>query len=320
MMVADPAPGRPYALVTGAAGEDPLAEREAIVALYKAHGALLLRGFAIDLPRFRTFTASLCPTSVFNESRGRTVLDAEANILSVAPGDAAFPLHPELAREPWRPDACFFACFSSPAAGGETLICDGIALADALPEPIRDAFAAQRLRYLQPALPEELAYWLGTPDPDAALLAAPPPGCPYRFVSNGERIWRFFTRPALHKPMFAERPAFGNFLLFARYHRGENRFPTLADGTIVPDDWVAAAKAAGDRVSAAIAWQQGDLLMLDNSRFMHGRNAIRDKAERRIASHFGYLDFAVPDVEEVHDAPWRRPGFRPPVLAPKPAR
>lgn len=320
MIIAEPARGRPYALITGAPGEDVLAGRDALVACYKAHGALLLRGFDFDLTRFRAFTASFCPTSVFNESRGRAVLDAEANILSVAPGDAAFPLHPELAREPWRPDVCFFACFNPPGTGGETLICDGIALVDALPAPVREGFAANRLRYLQPALAEELAYWLGTPEPSAEQLAAPPPNCPYRFVSNGERIWRFFTRPALHKPMFADARAFGNFLLFARYHRGENRFPTLEDGTIVPDDWVAAAKAAGDRVSAAIGWRQGDLLMLDNSRFMHGRNAIRDRDERRIASHFGYLDFALPDTEEIAGAPWRRPGFRPPVPEPKPGR
>ena len=53
--------------------------------------------------------------------------------------------------------------------------------------------------------------------------------------------------------------------------------------------------------------------MLDNTRVMHGRNTIVDPSERVIASYFGYLDFAVPDGEEIPDAPWRRQAFRPPA-------
>lgn len=311
--IADPAPGRPYAVIHGAPGQSPLAiPRDTAVALYKAHGALLLRGFDMDLEQMRGFNARYCPTSVFNESRGRITLDAAANIQSVAPGDAALPLHSELAREPWKPDTCFFACFDPPSEGGETILCDGTELVRALAPEVREAFAGARLRYLQPATPHELEYWLGAADPGDAQLKAPPPGCPYRFVRAPERIVRFFTRPALHKPMFTDAPAFGSFLIFARYHLDERRFPTLADGTPVPDGWVAEAKAAGDRVSAAVRWERGDLLMFDNTRFMHGRSAIHDLGERRIASYFGYLDFAEPDAEEIPDAPWRRGNFRPP--------
>jgi len=53
--------------------------------------------------------------------------------------------------------------------------------------------------------------------------------------------------------------------------------------------------------------------VLDNSRFIHGRNAITNVAERRIATYFGYLKFAIPDPEEGPDPLWRKPGFRPPL-------
>lgn len=93
---------------------------------------------------------------------------------------------------------------------------------------------------------------------------------------------RSFSRPALHHPMFAERLAFGNFLLFARFHQQRPDFPTLDDGSNVSDSWVEAIRAAASRLSAPIAWQRSDVLMLDNTRFMHGRNAITDPTERVI--------------------------------------
>ena len=62
-----------------------------------------------------------------------------------------------------------------------------------------------------------------------------------------------------------------------------------------------------------IEWRKGDVLMLDNTRFMHGRTAIRDPGKRRIATYFGYLRFARPDPEEPPNAVWRREDFLPPL-------
>ena len=53
---------------------------------------------------------------------------------------------------------------------------------------------------------------LGTGDrlPSDRELAAPPPQSPYFFRRMGTMIARGFTRPALHRPMFTDAPAFGN--------------------------------------------------------------------------------------------------------------
>ena len=56
-----------------------------------------------------------------------------------------------------------------------------------------------------------------------------------------------------------------------------------------------------------------DVLVLDNTRFLHGRRAIADAAQRTIATFFGYVRFAVPDTEELPQAPWRQGDFRPPL-------
>ena len=317
MDVALPRPGQPHVVLTATGESGPLdIDRDTIAGLYRAHGALLLRGFATDLAAFRGFTARFCAASVFNESPDRGVLDGAANIQTVNAGGDPFPLHPELSREPWKPDTAFFACLRPPSVMGATTIADGIAIADALPPAVRAVFTARRLRYHMPAPPEMLAFWLGSETPDAAALAMPPPWCPYSFPRLGGTIVRSFSRPALHRPMFAGRPAFGNFLLFARYYLGRRGFPCFDDGTPVADPLLDAVMDAAAPLTVPIRWRAGDLLMLDNSRFMHGREAVVADDGRLIASFFGYLTFAEPDGEEPADAIWRRGGFRPPVRRP----
>ena len=309
-----PAANQPHVIVERSGAETVLElDRAELIALYKRHGALLLRGFDLDAGRFRRFARGFCPTSVMNESPGRRPIEADQNVYTVDGGTGAFALHPELSREPWKPDVAFFGCLSAPSSGGATVICDGVELVRALPEPLRAALLPRRLLYIKPTWPSLLEYWLGTANPTEAQMAAPPSWCPYTFhIVHGDLV-RVFTRPALHRPMFADAPAFGNFLLFARFNNNRPDHPVLDDGRPVPEAWLQAIKAVGDRLMVPVEWRNGDVLMLDNTRFLHGRTAITDPGERLIATYFGYVDFAVPDSEEPADAVWRREDFAPPL-------
>ncbi len=309
-----PEAGRPMVLVEPTSERDIMAlDHDEVIARYKQHGVILFRGFDADLNQFYAFAKRFCKTGVVNESPGRTPLDPVNGIYAVDGGTSAFSLHPELSREPWKPDVAMFGCLSAPGQGGLTTVCDGVALVKALPDEVRRGLEGRRLVYLKGTWPSQLEYWLGTATPDDNLLRNPPAGCPYQFMRlNDGRVARLFTRPALHKPMFCDEPAFGNFLLFARFNNGRTDFPLLDDYRPVPEDWLQAIKAAGDALSSAVRWRKGDLMMVDNTRFMHGRTAIVDAEERQIATYFGYLDFAIPDPEEPVDAIWRREDFEPP--------
>jgi len=303
------------AIVAADPGETPLDIPERMfVDAYKTFGALLLRGFPTDFDAFRKVTDRFCIASVFNESKGREVLDEELNIQTVNTGNAAFPLHPELSREPWKPDICFFWCMHAPSDGGETTVCDGVEVVKRLSPEVRDAFARRRLRYTRIAPEDAGQFWLNTANPTGAQLQAVPPGCPFEFsfLRDGQLV-QSFTRPALHKPMFTGELAFGNFLLFGRYLKGMMNFPTFENGQIVGNDLLDPVKDIGDRLMMPVTWTTGDIVVLDNTRFMHGRNRITNTAERRIATYFGYLRFAIPDPEEGPDPLWRKPGFRPPT-------
>lgn len=280
----------------------------------ESSGLLLLRGFGTTLSGFAALTENLCASSVFNESPHRDLLDHETGIQSVNKGGDPFPLHPEIAREPWRPDVALFACLGAPEVGGQTNLCDGIRIVEKLSESLRRELEQRRLIYIKPAIPEELAYWLGTETPGDELLANPPTTSPYEFrrQPNGV-VLRIFTRPAFEKPLFQDKPAWGNFVLFARDYLGRRNFPILEGIGEFPEDWLNEIRTVSRKLTYAHKWQQGDVLVVDNSRYMHGRRAIADEVERRIATSFGYLPGIAQRPGEPADPPWRSGHFIPPT-------
>jgi len=301
----------PLAVVPGDGASLESADAAAVRPLIEEHGAVLLRGFDTTLEGFAALAEALCSTAVFNESPNRELLSQGVQIQSVDLGGDPFPLHPELAREPWRPDLAMFACLDPPSVGGQTNICDGIAIADNLPAGLRQDLEGKRLFYIRPASPEVLRYWLGTDRPDDGLLADPPAACPYWFRRSQRGILRGFTRPVLEPTLFQQRPAFANFLLFARDYLRLTRIPLL-EGQPFDDETVDTIRAVARSLTYSHRWQQGDVVLLDNSRFMHGRKAIADPGDRRIATYFGYLRGIDRREGEPPEPVWRRETFVPP--------
>lgn len=271
---------------------------------FKEHGAILFRGFRHDLDSLSRFTSRFCSRFVRNESGRRSRISQDGTTQSVNLGREAFPLHPELSRVPWRPDIAWFACARPPSSGGETLVCDGAAIVDQLSDATRQSVSHRGILYREETPMGAFTDWLGVPPPDDDALAALSRESPFCFLRRDGRIYRQFTRPFLHQSLFGRRRVFGNFLLFARYMLGTCEFPVFEDGSVIPDALVAELKSASDSITVAHRWREGDVLMLDNSRFMHGRNAVTEPEERQIWTQFGYASFLEDDDPRLAE-PWR---------------
>lgn len=275
-----------------------------LIDLFRTHGALLLRGYRFDLDSFTAFTKRFCSRFVRNESGRRMPVSTDGTTQTVNLGRDAFPLHPELSRVPWRPDIAWFACARPPAAGGETLVCDGLAVVPRLAEALRRQVADRALLYREETPMGAFTDWLGIAPPDDATLSRLSASSPFRFERQGPRIFRSFSRPFLHRPLFSDEAAFGNFLLFARYMLKTREFPTFEDGSLISDEICSGLKTVTDDLTIAHRWQVGDVLMLDNSRYMHGRNAVTEPGERVIWTQFGYAGF-LPADDRRRAEPWR---------------
>lgn len=69
---------------------------------------------------------------------------------------------------------------------------------------------------------------------------------------------------------------------------------TLIDGSEIPQSHMDEIRSLSNQLTEEINWQKGDLLMLDNKRFMHGRRAFDPNDDRDIVviqtarASFGY--------------------------------
>ena len=79
---------------------------------------------------------------------------------------------------------------------------------------------------------------------------------------------------------------------------------------IIPIDVVESLKKAGDKNMETLKWQINDVMMIDNTRFLHGRNRIENITQRKILTYFGFLNFANTSNDPVQNARWRNPDWK----------
>ena len=132
----------PFALTgINARGLDELAVDELLAAVDE-RGVVLLRGYEFCGDTIARLAERLFARFfIHGGARERVSDDDRVQLAEV--GTEALRVHCEMAYTPLRPDLCLFACAQAPRADGETLICDGLAVADALEPGTRERFAAQ---------------------------------------------------------------------------------------------------------------------------------------------------------------------------------
>ncbi|MCT9084134.1 TauD/TfdA family dioxygenase [Streptomyces fulvoviolaceus] len=244
-------------------------------------GHLLLRGFQPTVEDFNDLVqqyssrTTLDPARVFHGSAAQ----------KVDSGHDPIGLHLENGGTPYAPELLWFHCVKAARSGSETTVCDGYRVWDALSDRAKEAFAAQPVRYAR-TVPAELwrrlaAFMAGDGrGPDevtvADLYEQANPGSKVEFRENADGSLHYdFQVYAAHPTKWSTRTAWANSLLGPsfNYETPDIRF---ADGSSIPDDLVAEYTSVTEAVTEDIPWQDGDIVLIDNSRVMHGRRAITD--------------------------------------------
>jgi len=266
-------------------------------------GMFLLRGFDVSHASFENFTARLCDR--FHDVGTRQAIDtpnSDGYTSEVPKSNFSLFAHSEGAYRPWPPppDVCFFNCVRSPGdASGQTMLVDGAGFLERLPEELQERFDRQGVIY-QARWDE--ARWRtefgvnSLEELDALVLAHPQ--CEYQI--EGECIEVRCQVPAIQVSMGGAR-AFANGLLahlphvshprwqgLNAYSKGTNRV-FFGDGEEIPEDVIHRLIDIQDEIALNHAWRGNDLLVLDNTRVMHGRRETEGGGERIIRSRFGRL-------------------------------
>ncbi|WP_433017934.1 TauD/TfdA family dioxygenase [Kribbella sp. CA-294648] len=266
------------------------------------HGAVLLRAPGQTVEAFTSLTDQLMD-AVVHEATGTTdrePIEGNTTIATVNRGDDAIPLHREAAMYPGSPGLLAFYCERPAETGGETTICDGIELLSRLDPSIRTFVIEETLVWLLRAPGPRWKAGLNMSSVEHAKSALPaiqaalPSWQSFSAEFEGDTMHAVFRTKAVAPSQFTGQPAFGSTLLAHRY-RAPGEFNALnlvklqlEDGSTYPEHVLTILQETAESLAIEIAWRPGDIVIVDNTRFMHGRRAYSDPA-RRILLRMGHL-------------------------------
>lgn len=264
--------------------------RETLYKLLKTAGAVMFRGFHVDVDSFTAFVDANSSKTTFDP--GREFFSKSAQLVNV--GNEAIDLHCENGNGPWRPDLSWFYCQLAAAQDGRTTICDGARLWTELSESTRALFTSTRIKYCRMYPPVKWKTFAASLLPGglspsevtvrhAQTILGAIPGISYRVLED-ESIYAEYVCSAVTKSKLSGQDAFANSM------RGPYGGQTvrMEDDSPVPRAVEEDVTRTSARLTEELPWQDGDVVVVDNTRYMHGRRAFRDP-RRRIFVALSYI-------------------------------
>ncbi|WP_437730216.1 TauD/TfdA family dioxygenase [Sorangium sp. So ce1335] len=270
------------ALITAQPGTPlDVLDRSTVMQVLADAGFLLLRGFDTSVGEFSRLVRRMSERITLDPARSLHGGVAQ----KVDAGLDAIGLHCENGNSPFMPHLCWFFCERAASIGSETTVCDGYRAWDALSPAAQRAFLDRDIVYSRHV---EAAKWKSFVHhalqgakrvedislDDLLSLADARPGTVIR-PSAGEAIYYEFQVPAARRTLFSDRIAFANSILGPSYNYEKPRI-TFADREPIPLSLLDEVVRVTEAVTVDIAWRDGDVLLVDNTRAMHGRRAILD--------------------------------------------
>jgi alpha-ketoglutarate-dependent taurine dioxygenase len=272
VMITATEPGTPLRALSDIDVEDLLARS----------GHIVFRGFAATGECFNEMVLAYSSRITLDPAR---VFQGNA-AQKVDSGKEALGLHIENGATPFIPDLLWFFCEKAAAEGSQTTVCDGVRVWERLSDEARETFTYAPISYSR-TVPRELwqkfaaylandsrsaedmhitdLYDLTSTYGKAEFVEQDDGSLHYEFTLYGARQGRLDSRMAWANSIFG--PSFN-------YDAPDMR---LADGKPIPEEILEECRTVTEAVTEEIAWQDRDLVLIDNSRVMHGRRAIVDE-------------------------------------------
>jgi hypothetical protein len=256
-----------------------------VIAAVQSHlsqdGWSLLRGFDADMADFSGLTTKLCKSITFDPARENTNKTTQ----KVDAGLGPIGLHIENGNTPICPDIVAFFCTKAAFEGSQTTICDGRRIFEAFDDDLKARWS-QNMTVTR-TLPEAL--WKrylanehpALSDPSEVTMQhilqfkAAIPNQDFTLNDDGSLEYRISLAP-VRASSLSNGQAFANAIL-GPSHNYEKPSYTLQDGSQVTDEEIEALRDIAETCTVEINWQDGDIAVIDNTRVMHGRRAIKDQ-------------------------------------------
>jgi alpha-ketoglutarate-dependent taurine dioxygenase len=276
-------------------------DRAKVDALLLEHGALLFRGFAVrTLADFDGFVGAITDHRLdyIYRSTPRTALGNRIFTATEYPPAEEIPLHNECSYQREWPLKIALCCLVPAAAGGETPIADMRRVTAAVGEPLVEKFGRLGVRYVRHYRPHFDVPWqrvFQTEDKDEVGRYCTVNGIAHEWLDQETlRTVQVCQGTARH-------PQSGELVMFNQAHLfhvssvglenaktmidffGADRLPRqtyFGDGQEISSQELEAVHAAFRSQAITFPWRAGDIALLDNMQFAHGRRPF--KGERKV--------------------------------------
>ncbi len=279
-------------------------ERDEVKGLLERHGAIVFRGFTDGPEAFVGFTDRYgCNFSTYQGGWfhggviNRRSLGDDPTLFAATgkTQEFAIPLHGEMYYQKCKPAILWFYCLTAPSRMGQTTLCDGRALWRGLSEPARGTLEARRVKYINKLSRAEWEQSFQTLDiTEVEALCARNDVRVSVDPATQELLMEYACPAAVASRGPEGEKAFINSLIILwrgeRVHRRgavnadpgtvKDGDPSIIvrweDGSELSHDLMKEIGAVAKRLTVEVEWERGDILMVDNTRVMHGRRDSPD--------------------------------------------
>lgn len=266
-------------------------------------GAVLFRGFPIDSAEaFDRFTAAFGYRDfTYEDSLSNAVrinLTPRVFTANEAPPDVEIFLHHEMAQTPVYPHKLFFFCRQAAETGGATPVCRS----DELYADFKSAhpkwaekFESEGLKYRthMPADDDAMSgqgrSWRSTLSVDTQAEAEArlqSLGYTWTWQADGSLATQTPRLPAVRELADGNLSFFNQVIAalrgWKRSDANDKPVVTFGDDTPISEDILSALNDCAEAHTIPLAWQDGDIALVDNFRVMHGRYPYGGERRREV--------------------------------------
>jgi hypothetical protein len=173
---------------------------------------------------------------------------------------------------------------SSDLSDGETTVCDGAQVYDALSNESKELLRKKKLKYIRRYKDGEWQLLYQTDDLDEAIKFCSGNGISAR-SEDGRVLATEYVHPGIIQGRWGYHWVYINNILPVVWQEQQlgrqNSIVRLEDGSKIPQQLIDEVVAAQQRLMIPLRWNKGDFAAVDNTRALHGRRPFQD-TEREV--------------------------------------
>lgn len=300
----DRQPGKAPVLLAEAPGDGPnwaAQHKDALRAVVAEHGSVLVRGLELrGAAEVGAVFRQLATTGLMIEREAfasRQVYSDGVYSSATWPANQPMCMHHELSYRLEVPSLLLFACLTAPTAGGVTAVADSPTVLDALPKDLTERLERDGwllTRSYNEEIGATVAEAFGTDDRSAVESYCRANAIEFEWQPDGELRTRQRRSAVIHHPVTGQRCFFNQIAFLNEWTidpevreylvdmYGDDGLPfntRFGNGDPIGADIVETINQVYEANTMREPWQAGDLMLVDNIRTAHSREAYQGPRE-----------------------------------------